>query len=620
MAERIGISLEKLNNKLSNLLEENKRLKQQHKDLQEENQRINSDFGEKLQEKDEQLEKLQQKISNLETQKNEFEIISQTLEKTLELLELGGEQNNSQTLTFPLNDNDSIQLAKNFTNSSKHSWSSYNKDNIRIVVGLDFGTTYSGFAYSHVINPQNIIAHDHWHEYSGFSKINTVLKYDDEYEKVISWGATALAEKPTRRKKVGSVPPIELFKLHLSDLPNKFKPKLPFSLDYKKVIIDYLREIGKVMKEAIVMRWPNTDFFKNVLLVLTFPAEYSEKARSTMRECVYNAGLINDINSTTLQFITEPEAAAICCMKLLREHDLKTGTNFMVVDCGGGTVDLTTRKLINRNHLGEITERFLWKKLGHSAMELLKENHYGQMQYLIQEFNRQCKFQFTGEVQGFRPYNLYLDDTIPVIKQYITGENRAILEETEWEVELVLLKHVQKRIKQEFQHIVRIISIPSKPMVAIERGTVMYGLSMNSDSNVIASRILKYTYGVKVRKCWTKDDPIHRKVHDGRIDKFDCLVKRGTPMNVNQEITCTYLPLYPTQTKVVFYLYYTQEYDAQYCDEPGMKLLGKLNMDLPGAGLDKLSFGLAFGQMEVTATVKNETNEQKSKINFEFDV
>ncbi|CAG8462278.1 12961_t:CDS:2 [Funneliformis mosseae] len=659
-AERIGISLEKLNNKLSNLLEENKRLKQQHKDLQEENQRINSDFGEKLQEKDEQLEKLQQKVSNLETQKNEFEIISQTLEKTLELLELGGEQNNSQTLTFPLNDNDSIQLAKNFTNSSKHSWSSYNKDNIRIVVGLDFGTTYSGFAYSHVINPQNIIAHDHWREYSGFSKINTVLKYDDEYENVISWGATALAEKPTRRKKVGSVPPIELFKLHLSDLPNKFKPKLPLSLDYKKVITDYLREIGKVMKEAIVMKWPNTDLFKNVLLVLTFPAEYSEKARSTMRECVYNAGLINDINSTTLQFITEPAAIS----------------NFMVVDCGGGTVDLTTRKLINRNHLGEITERsgdfcgstyidkefiiYLSRKLGHSAMELLKENHYGQMQNLIQEFNRQCKFQFTGEVQSFRPYNLYLDDTIPVIKQYITGENRAILEETEWEVELGFndiksmfdpvvekilrlihaqldssletcsamflvgglseSKYLQKRIKQEFQHIVRIISIPSKPMVAIERGAVMYGLSMNSDSNVIASRILKYTYGVKVRKFWTKDDPIHRKVHDGRIDKFDCLAKRGTPMNVNQEITCTYLPLYPTQTKVVFYLYYTQEYDAQYCDEPGMKLLGKLNMDLPGAGLDKLSFGLAFGQMEVTATVKNETNEQKSKINFEFDV
>ena len=31
--------------------------------------------------------------------------------------------------------------------------------------------------------------------------------------------------------------------------------------------------------------------------------------------------------------------------------------NFMVVDCGGGTIDLTTRKLLDKNQLGEITER-----------------------------------------------------------------------------------------------------------------------------------------------------------------------------------------------------------------------------------------------------------------------
>ena len=29
----------------------------------------------------------------------------------------------------------------------------------------------------------------------------------------------------------------------------------------------------------------------------------------------------------------------------------------MIVDCGGGTVDLTTRKLLDKRQLGEITER-----------------------------------------------------------------------------------------------------------------------------------------------------------------------------------------------------------------------------------------------------------------------
>ena len=72
----------------------------------------------------------------------------------------------------------------------------------------------------------------------------------------------------------------------------------------------------------------------------------------------------------------------------------------MIVDCGGGTVDLTTRKLLKGNQLGEITERagdycgstfidnefinYLRRKLGNNAIDLLEQNHYGQMQYMIQ--------------------------------------------------------------------------------------------------------------------------------------------------------------------------------------------------------------------------------------------
>ena len=59
----------------------------------------------------------------------------------------------------------------------------------------------------------------------------------------------------------------------------------------------------------------------------------------------------------------------------------------MIVDCGGGTVDLTTVKLLNENQLGELTERagdycgsvfidhefikHLENKLGEKAIDLL---------------------------------------------------------------------------------------------------------------------------------------------------------------------------------------------------------------------------------------------------------
>jgi len=95
------------------------------------------------------------------------------------------------------------------------------------------------------------------------------------------------------------------------------------------------------------------------------------------------------------------------------------------VDCGGGTVDLTTRKLLSKNELGEITIRtgdfcggsyvdqefikFLKTKVGKTAINLLKENHYGQYQFLIHEFCKNVKLPFTGDEEEFEEYELDLE-------------------------------------------------------------------------------------------------------------------------------------------------------------------------------------------------------------------
>jgi hypothetical protein len=63
--------------------------------------------------------------------------------------------------------------------------------------------------------------------------------------------------------------------------------------------------IYKLIEVTIPQYWPGIDFVKNVLLVLTIPAEYSENDKAIMRECIYNAGLISDLNSEKLQFTTE---------------------------------------------------------------------------------------------------------------------------------------------------------------------------------------------------------------------------------------------------------------------------------------------------------------------------
>ncbi|CAB5380834.1 unnamed protein product [Rhizophagus irregularis] len=176
---------------------------------------------------------------------------------------------------------------------------------IRIVVGLDFGTTFSGFAYCHISE---------------------------------KWGSPALSKRKNKDEKR----PVEKFKLYLGNLPKHCRPNLPPGFDYKKAITDYICEIGKLIKKTV--EWPGINFTENVLLILTVPAEYSEKEKNVIRNCAHKANLIREKDSPKLQFTTEPEAAAIYCMdNTLQQYNLLVReTTFMIVDCGGGTVDLTT--------------------------------------------------------------------------------------------------------------------------------------------------------------------------------------------------------------------------------------------------------------------------------------
>ncbi|CAG8607046.1 14532_t:CDS:2 [Funneliformis mosseae] len=561
------------------------------------------------------------------------------------------------------------------------------RTDIRAVVGLDFGTTYSGFTYCHVSDKQNICTNDTWPGEMAQLKTNTVLQYDDKLENISEWGLPALSKRPNRKKKNDhDNKPVELFKLHLGNLQDHLKPKL--TVEYKKAITDYLREIGNLIKDTVTTTWPGIDYYKNVMLVLTVPAEYSDKAKAIMRECALNAGLLSDKLTEQLQFTTEPEAAAIYCMdSSLKEHDLAvSGTTFMIVDCGGGTVDLTTQKLEDEKQLGEITERagdycgstfidkefvkYLRDKLGNNAIDLLEEKHYGQMQYMVQEFCRNVKLPFTGDDVNFQ-YEMDLEEVSPDLLQYVKDDVKEALEKVEWLIKLdykaiksmfdpiverisrmiraqldnsretcsaMFLvggfsqsKYLQKRIKEEFNECVGNISVPLNPIAAISRGAAIYGINLHNADNyspdgikcIISSRVLKFTYGIKTASKWKKDDPKERRTFDGHIYRFSCVAKRGTKTLVDKEIVIDDLiPQYPFQTVGIFQIYYTREYEAKFCDEDGMELLGTLKIDLPDLDLGynrPVAFGLKFGSMEITATARNDTNGQNYQTTFEID-
>ncbi|RIA97898.1 hypothetical protein C1645_751086 [Glomus cerebriforme] len=530
-----------------------------------------------------------------------------------------------------------------------------------------------GFAYAHVTNPE-IITNDVWPKQIGHMKTNTVLHYDSNFNEVECWGYPALAKKPKRKEKNSSTKPVELFKLHLGDLPEAEKPYLPPNLSYKKAITDYLREMGELIKETVTTRWPGIDFMTQVLLIISVPAEFSEKSKGIMRECVYKANLTNSIGSSKLQFTTEPEAAAIYCMNVVSENfDDFIGKSFLIVDCGGGTVDLTTRRLLSKDELGEITIRtgdfcggayvdqefinFLKTKVGESAINRLKSNHYGQYQFLIHEFGRNAKLPFTGVEEEYENYELDLEQICPVLKNFVAGQEREDLEDGEWIIEVKFedvkkmfdpvidkiirlingqlevdntcsamflvggfseSKYLQRRIKKEFAHQVRHISVPRQPIAAIVRGAVKYGIN----KKYIKNRVLKYNYGKFGLRKYESSDSIHRKRPSGYVQYFELLAKKGTIVEVNERFSETYCPEYSEQNSMLFQLLITQKDNVKYCDDEDVTKLGEFVTELPDTHLGKnrlVYFELCFGEMEIMAYAKNKYNNQEYNTTFELE-
>jgi hypothetical protein len=90
----------------------------------------------------------------------------------------------------------------------------------------------------------------------------------------------------------------------------------------------------------------------DVLWVVTVPAIWSDLAKLFMRKAAFLAGLIPDESSDLLLLSLEPECASISAHVEGSRHGLfQDGSVFMVVDCGGGTVDITCYKVATKDPL-----------------------------------------------------------------------------------------------------------------------------------------------------------------------------------------------------------------------------------------------------------------------------
>lgn len=163
---------------------------------------------------------------------------------------------------------------------------------------------------------------------------------------MVGWGpdiAEALA--PTGYPKPG-VQKVEWFKLQLMLSGNTYidpinLPPLPPGKTEIDVAADYLFKLRQAMRNQLQKTLG--EVFnreeRNIRYFLTVPAIWNDAGKAATRAAAIQAGYLRDENDNRLTLITEPEAAAMFCAKAgllnLKVHDA-----ILIVDCGGGTVDL----------------------------------------------------------------------------------------------------------------------------------------------------------------------------------------------------------------------------------------------------------------------------------------
>lgn len=223
-----------------------------------------------------------------------------------------------------------------------------------LIVGIDFGTTFSGISYAY--GPKGEInSFNDWPKSTSSKnkKCPSVLLFKKKFFRDnILWGYSA--QSGPLQKDDGMK--LQMFKLSLAseaalkhyrcDRPRTtqeydFKKKMDAienflkkrNLTEKKVIGQYL----KAITDRFYERKKRTD---KTFYVLTVPAMWNEDAKRVMVEAFKESGVMR--GKDNLLMITEPEAAAISYDEFLSKEKKKIWKTFLVCDAGGGTVDLVT--------------------------------------------------------------------------------------------------------------------------------------------------------------------------------------------------------------------------------------------------------------------------------------
>ncbi|KAF3051884.1 hypothetical protein E8E11_011099 [Didymella keratinophila] len=437
----------------------------------------------------------------------------------------------------------------------------YSKDydsEASIVIGVDFGTTYSGIAWAYSKEPTRINIITDWDsaEYgtSDKGKAPTRVSYATS-----SHHRSARPSEMTWGYGVGDQEAVEWFKLLLlddSDMDYKQKTS-PQILKAKAMLQKANKTAVEAVTDFLRLLWAHAvaniekqagEEFVNGLsfkVVCTVPAIWRNDAISKMREAAKVAGILETrlAGETTLSFVSEPEAAAIATFEDLKRYpNIRVGDTFVVCDAGGGTVDLISYKVTQTDPmkleecvegLGKLCgavfldqeyEACIKQRIGRGAWEVSRP---AITQFLNNSWENGIKRNFDGKRRDW-PINLPYECTQRGAPHQLTLNHETVLD---------IFDHVTSQVRSLVNGQISAInrrehSLPKAVILVggfgtICRGAVLKGFAGTAHAGpIVETRISRCNYGLVY---YTEFDASKHEVRDKFIDNVT-----GLPMANNQ--------------------------------------------------------------------------------------
>ncbi|KAJ3125821.1 hypothetical protein HK098_008209 [Nowakowskiella sp. JEL0407] len=264
----------------------------------------------------------------------------------------------------------------------------------KVVVGVDFGTTFTGFSFIVLPNndsiPQRVHTFKDWRDQPprvASSKTPTIINYFLKPDGSVAthWGWTV--DTITKEPQFHRVERCKLL-LHesftssietavnesnkfvsttenqshiLESIANIFSDiELPSGLDTVNVISDYLKFLFEVIKPEVARVLKSEGYHEPLtvdqyVFCFTVPVFWNLYQRNIMRESVFLANMISTVDSKNLLFCEEPVAGLLNYINS-QEFNLQLPSDVLILDAGGGTVDLFQCKVATNKSVAELTQ------------------------------------------------------------------------------------------------------------------------------------------------------------------------------------------------------------------------------------------------------------------------